>query len=264
MTSNDRKILRQTWHGMIQRCHNALAPGYKHYGARGVKVCERWRRSFMAFAADMGPRPAGTFPSGRALYSIDRIDVDGNYEPSNCRWATMDEQKRNRTDSRWLTIGDRTMIASDWAREANMSTALLTWRLKRMSPESAISPTRTKAVRAESHPRTKMTWEVARAIRESSETALALAARYGVSDTLVAQVRLNQRWVGPLAPACEKPMRIENGRKLKSAQAAEIRTRAEQGECLHVLAAEFSVSWSTVRMILNGKIWKNVEPRLAG
>lgn len=71
---------------MRQRCNNPKNPKYKDYGGRGVKVCERWN-DFALFLEDMGERPTG--------YSIDRKDVNGNYEPNNCRWATAKEQRAN-------------------------------------------------------------------------------------------------------------------------------------------------------------------------
>ena len=75
-----------TWNGMIQRCTNPASSAYGSYGARGITVCGRWLK-FDNFLADMGERPRGT--------SIDRIDVNGHYEPSNCRWATAAEQRAN-------------------------------------------------------------------------------------------------------------------------------------------------------------------------
>jgi hypothetical protein len=81
------------WSAMLQRCTNPNNPRYKNYGARGVKVCKRWL-SFTAFLSDMGLRPNGQ-RGARSLYSLDRIDNNGDYKPSNCRWATVDQQKRN-------------------------------------------------------------------------------------------------------------------------------------------------------------------------
>lgn len=79
------------WLNMIDRCVNEKNVGFKHYGGRGIAVCDRWATSFKAFFADMGPRPS-------PQHSIDRIDVDGDYEPSNCRWATPSEQQSNRQE----------------------------------------------------------------------------------------------------------------------------------------------------------------------
>ena len=76
------------WWGMMQRCYSSNAIGYKYYGGRGIKVCDRWQASILAFYEDMGHKPDGC--------QIDRIDNDGNYEPNNCRWVTQKENLRNR------------------------------------------------------------------------------------------------------------------------------------------------------------------------
>lgn len=87
---NEHKREYTSWDAMKTRCLNKNVPDYLNYGGRGVQVCERWLgpEGFICFLADMGERPHGT--------SLDRIDVDGNYDPSNCRWATQSAQMFNR------------------------------------------------------------------------------------------------------------------------------------------------------------------------
>jgi len=94
---------------MIDRCKRPSHIGFKYYGGRGIKVCERWRKDFSAFLADMGPKPS-------QRHTIDRYpDVDGNYEPTNCRWATPSEQRENQREQ-----NDRDRVLRGWAtRKAN-------------------------------------------------------------------------------------------------------------------------------------------------
>lgn len=82
----------EAWNCMIDRCTNKKIKFWHRYGGRGIKVCDEWRHSFCAFYACMGEPPT-------SKHTLDRINNDGNYEPGNCRWATMKEQRANRCDS---------------------------------------------------------------------------------------------------------------------------------------------------------------------
>lgn len=111
------------WREMKTRCSNPKRPEYLNYGGRGIRVCQRWRDSFEAFLADMGPCPDG--------YSIDRIDNDGNYEPGNCRWTDRRSQNRNRRSVTPLTAHGRTMTLPEWAEATGICLKTLRDRLVR-------------------------------------------------------------------------------------------------------------------------------------
>ena len=84
------------WRGLHTRCYNVSDPGYRNYGALGIKVCDRWHK-FENFYADMGDRPEGL--------TLDRIDNDGPYSPENCRWASNKEQASNRRNTVFVLVG---------------------------------------------------------------------------------------------------------------------------------------------------------------
>jgi hypothetical protein len=98
----------RSWISMLERCVDPLNASYRYYGARGIVVCARWASSFESFLADMGGRPEGT--------SLDRIDVDGNYQPDNCRWATRAVQMRNTRRNVVVEVDGKRMLQVDAAR----------------------------------------------------------------------------------------------------------------------------------------------------
>lgn len=108
-----------TWTDIQTRCYNKNAKAYSSYGGRGIKVCVRWLESFDNFINDMGNRPANK--------SIDRIDNDGNYEPSNCHWATVSQQQRNKRNKHLIEIDGVKKHLCEWAKEfgLNASTILI-------------------------------------------------------------------------------------------------------------------------------------------
>jgi hypothetical protein len=86
--NKSKTSIYNSWENMKKRCLNPNNHNYKNYGGRGIKICDRWLESFNNFYQDMGDRPVGL--------TLDRIDNNGNYEPSNCRWSSIKEQLKNR------------------------------------------------------------------------------------------------------------------------------------------------------------------------
>ena len=112
----------KSWEKMKARCENKSQYGYESYGGRGIVVCDRWQ-SFALFFEDMGERPAGM--------SIDRIDVNGNYEPGNCKWSTVKEQSRNKRNNRNLVINNESRTVVEWAEIAGIRDSIIRRRLAR-------------------------------------------------------------------------------------------------------------------------------------
>jgi len=104
---------RSRWYGMMARCYNPEHVAYKHYGGRGIDVCERWH-TFVNFYADMGLPPDGA--------SLDRVDNERGYSPENCRWATNQQQALNRRDIAKMTDEQRSKaFAMRWQAHATES-----------------------------------------------------------------------------------------------------------------------------------------------
>lgn len=124
---------RVSWRQMRTRCNNPNDGGYRRYGGRGIRVCDRWA-SFQPFLEDMGARPS-------LQHSIDRIDNDGDYTPENCRWATQSEQQSNTSRNRMLTHNGVTLTMAEWARRLGMNIQTLHMRLTAQgwSTEKALS-----------------------------------------------------------------------------------------------------------------------------
>jgi len=111
-----------TWNHMKNRCTNPNAADYKYYGGRGIKVCDRWMNSFPDFLTDMGNKPT-------RYHTLERINKDGNYEPSNCKWATMKEQSRNKSNARILELNGIKKSTIEWAEFLGINVKTIRSRL---------------------------------------------------------------------------------------------------------------------------------------
>ena len=122
----DRRIYK-LWSHVKDRCYCKNNKDYKNYGARGIKVCEEWKNDFMSFYNwSMAHDYADDL-------TIDRIDVNGNYEPSNCRWVTPKEQARNRRNNKFITYNNETHCISEWAEKIGIPRKCLEHRIRNWS-----------------------------------------------------------------------------------------------------------------------------------
>ena len=125
--------LYSIWSGMRQRCTNPNAANYNNYGARGIKVCERWNK-FDNFYADMGEPPS-------EAHTLDRKDVYGDYYPENCQWSDMETQFNNRRNSVRITAFGETKTLAQWVRSTGLSRDMIKHRIFEMglTPEEAMT-----------------------------------------------------------------------------------------------------------------------------
>ncbi len=115
----------KAWVDVKQRCYNPKATRYEDWGGRGITVCDRWKDNFIAFLEDMGTCPPNM--------SLDRYpNQNGNYEPGNCRWATTQEQARNKRNNHLLTYKGETKTMSEWAEVLNIKYPALSQRVNRL------------------------------------------------------------------------------------------------------------------------------------
>ena len=168
----------RSWSGMIRRCCRSSDKRWADYGGRGITICVRWRRDFRSFLEDMGLRPDWAT-------SIDRIDVNGNYEPSNCRWATATQQARNTRYRRVITIHGVSRTLAEWQEATGVDKRRISARLAAGWPEDdVLSPSVASR-----------TADVSSILRrwDNEESQTAIAASLGVSPARISKVICSAR-----------------------------------------------------------------------
>lgn len=179
-----------SWSGMRYRCNNKNCQDYHNYGGRGIRVCDRWN-SFVNFLADMGECP----PAG----TIERIDVNGHYEPSNCRWATKTEQGQNTRRVR-LTLEMADRIREEYAAGAYPSAIAMKYGvcagtvghvIANRSWVTGYTVEKRKIVNSGSR---KLSVEQVALVRSSRESARIVAERLGVCRDTIERIRRGETY----------------------------------------------------------------------
>ena len=120
--AGNKSSIHTTWQNIKKRCCDIKNAHYKNYGGRGINICDRWINSFENFYADMGDKPT-------EKHTIERINNDGNYEPSNCRWATREEQQANKRTRKDALIHEG-ITTTEWAKKLGITTGAAYYRIK--------------------------------------------------------------------------------------------------------------------------------------
>lgn len=134
----DNSRLYNIWHSMKQRCYYNKNTSYPNYGGRGIGMCDEWKNNFKSFY-DWAIESGYQENAKRGQCTIDRIDVNGNYEPSNCRWTTIKEQSRNKRTNHFITCNGQTKTMAEWSEIMGLSHTTIYDRLKAgLSEEEAV------------------------------------------------------------------------------------------------------------------------------
>lgn len=174
------------WCAIIQRCFNKNNRKYSLYGSRGITMSESWRNSFLDFYADMGPKPG-------PQYSIDRINVNGNYEAGNCRWATNKEQCLNTRRNIRVTHVGKSLTVDEWSSKTGIHRNTITHRLNRGLPSELVLSKR-KLSWGEALGRPKLDIDAALKIRTDKRSQREIALDYKVSQATIYRIKSGKSW----------------------------------------------------------------------
>lgn len=186
--------LYKTWADMIQRCENPNSTNYKHYGMRGIAVTEDWKTfiNFFEWAIKNGYKDG---------LSIDRIDVNGNYEPNNCRWVTREKQNNNRTDTIWVEINGEKMSLKEVSRKYNLSYGMLKHRYHVGDRGEKLIEKPNRGVKRNGKQNNPdflkldkdIVGEIKWLLRNTDMIQTEIANKYSVSQTMVSKIKLGRQ-----------------------------------------------------------------------
>lgn len=175
----------RVWANMRNRCHRPKHHNYKYYGALGIKVCTEWKNSFSRFLEDMGECKPGM--------TLERIDTKGDYDKTNCMWATVVEQQNNKSTTIHLTANGKTQSLANWARELGVSPARIRMRLRRgMNHYDALflpKDSFVKGCRKHHKSNRRLTDDQVRYIRSSVLSTTALGEMFNLSESAIGRVK---------------------------------------------------------------------------
>jgi len=248
----------RSWQAMKQRCLNENCKDYRRYGLRGIKIEPKWVDSFDAFYADMGDRPKGT--------TLDRIDNNGDYTPSNCRWATSKQQARNKRDTVFIDFDGKSLISKDWEKITGIKRCTIDRRLNAgWSVKDALTiPAEEGNDRARykrDRNRCSNRW-----LEFNGQTKILAdwGKEYGVHPDNIA--RRIDRFGWSIEDAITKPQGSTKGEKsrgkyssLNEWQVVWIKKMLSVGNSQRYLAEIFGVSNQVISCINRGITWKHVE-----